>query len=555
VSDADFIAAWFARIAARFAAEEAALGALDARVGDGDHGATMARAARAAAGAAAATDADAAARLGAGGRAFADAAGGASGPLIASIFVALAAAVRARGGRLSTAALKAGLAGAVDLVRRMGRCAPGDKTLLDALAPAAAAVGDDLPAALAGAAAAAAAGRDATERMRARRGRAAWVEGMGEGIPDPGATSVALILAEAVAALASGAPPLAASDRAVTPLPPRAAPHGKLLNDPAAAVDEMIDGFTLAFPERVRRLDRSRVVLRATPKPAGHTALVIGNGSGHEPIALGWVGRGLLDANAVGPIFTAPAPTLIAQAIAAADPGGGVLLLISHHEGDRIAGELAAELARAEGHDVRTLLMYDDVASAPRERAADRRGGPGTAFIYKIVGAALEEGWSLARAAALGERVRDATRTLSVAVAGGTSPISGDTMFTLPEGEVYLGMGVHGEPGFARMSAASVDAIVERVLAALIDDGEYRRGERVLAFVNGAGGTSLMELLVATRAALLGLRAAGLTPLRPLVGSYVTTQETRGLALSLCRVDPEIERFWLAPTDAPFFHL
>ena len=565
MTTASFPDAWANRLAARFAAEEGHLARLDALVGDGDHGATMARAfdaaARALAVDAATTPAD---RLAGLGRAVMGAAGGASGPLTATVFLSLAEATRERG-VLDARAFAAGLAAARDLIIRMGRCAPGDKTLLDALAPAATAADAaaerhaPLAEVWSAAAAAAAAGRDATEGMRGSRGRAAWIEGGGRGHADPGATSLAIILAEGHAALtangAEGTSRTAAPAPDVTARVPRRAPTGKLLNDPADAVDEMIEGFVAAFPNRVARIPGRRIVTRATPKPRGYAALVIGNGSGHEPIAMGWVGAGLLDANAIGPIFTAPTPDLIAEAIAAADRGGGVLLLISHHEGDRIGGEMGAALARYAGHRVETLLMYDDVASAPKGRESDRRGAPGTAFVYKVVGAALEEGWPLAAARALGERVRDGTRTLSVAAAGGTSPVSGQAMFTLPEGEVFLGMGVHGEPGFARMSADAVDAIVERMMDGILTDGGYERGCRLLVFVNGAGGTSLMELLVATRAVLSHLDARGFQVLRPLIGSYVTTQETKGFSVSVCRADDDVARFWTAPSDAPFFHL
>jgi dihydroxyacetone kinase-like protein len=318
----------------------------------------------------------------------------------------------------------------------------------------------------------------------------------------------------------------------------------------------MIEGFVAAFPDRVRRLDGDPIVVRAAPKPEGRVGMVIGNGSGHEPVAMGWVGTGMLDANAVGPIFTAPGPNLIARAIAAADRGAGVLLLISHHEGDRIAGEMAAQIARIEGHRVETLLMYDDIASAPKGREPERRGGPGTAFVYKIVGQALEEGLDLAGAKALGERVRDATRTLSVAVAPGTSPVSGESMFALPEGEVFLGMGVHGEPGFARMPAGSVDAICERVVDALIEDADLAAGETVVPFVNGAGGTSMMELLIVARGVFRRLDEAGIHHVHPLIGSYVTTQETKGASVSLLHLrDEETLRRWTAPCDVPFFRL
>lgn len=328
----------------------------------------------------------------------------------------------------------------------------------------------------------------------------------------------------------------------------------KLLNDVDDAVTEMLDGYVAAYGDHVRTVPGRGIVLRREPKHEGRVALVIGNGSGHEPIAVGWVGHGMLDANAVGPIFAAPPPDLIAEAIARADRGAGTLLLVSHHEGDRITGEMAAELARIDGHAVRTLLMYDDVASAPKGHEEERRGGPGTTFVYKVVGARAEEGASLDELAELGARVRDATRTLSVAGPAGTSPITGRPMYELPEGEVFLGMGVHGEPGVRRMRADRVDAIVDAVLDELLADGPFASGDQVLAFLNGSGGTSLMELLVAYRAVDRRLSDEGIAAYRPLVGSYVTTQETKGFSISLCRSDHEIRRLWDAPTAVPYFH-
>ncbi len=573
VTGAD-VGVWLADLAATFALAADDLARLDREVGDGDHGETMRRAFAAAGRTrAAATPEPADAALERAGQAILDAGGGASGPLIASVFIGLAAAARQRGA-LDAAAVADGLERARDLVVRMGRCAPGDKTLLDALAPAAEAArsaveAEDGAVAIAsvwGAAASAAArGREATADMAGRRGRAAWVEGRGAGTPDPGATSMALILDSAarvargdVAASADAALPPEADHRTGDgdgPDPLRAAAAGKLLNRPADLVDEMIDGFVAAYPERVRRVDGTSVVARATPKPAGRVGLVIGNGSGHEPIAMGWVGTGLLDVNAVGPVFTAPGPRAIVRAIAEADRGAGVLLLISHHEGDRIGGEMAAEMARLAGHEVETLLMYDDVASAPKGRESDRRGAPGTAFVYKIVGAALEEGMDLAEATRLGERVRDRTRTLAVALAPGTSPLTGEPMFSLPEGEAFIGMGVHGEPGFARMPSHPLDAVCDRVMDGLIEDGAYASGETVGVFVNGSGGTSLMELLAASRSVFQRLEHEGIRHVAPLIGSYVTTQETKGFSVSLCRFDDDDLRRWTAPSDAPFFHL
>jgi phosphoenolpyruvate---glycerone phosphotransferase subunit DhaK len=328
----------------------------------------------------------------------------------------------------------------------------------------------------------------------------------------------------------------------------------KLRNDPDRLVDDMLDGYVAAYGDLVARAHDPRVVVRATPKAEGKVGLVIGNGSGHEPIAVGWVGEGMLDANAVGEIFAAPPPDLIVEAIRAADRGAGVLLLVSRHAGDVINAEMAVSFARAEGLVVEPLFMYDDVSSAPKGRESERRGAPGTAFVYKLVGARAEEGAPLAELLALGERVRDATRTLAAALAPGISPLTGRPMFRLPEGQVYLGMGVHGEPGLRSVPLATADELVAEMMPAILDDLPFDRGDEVLTFVNGMGGTTLMELLVVQRALSAALAAADIRAHRPLVGTYVTTQEMAGFSISLCRADDEFRRLWDAPTRAPFFH-
>jgi len=328
----------------------------------------------------------------------------------------------------------------------------------------------------------------------------------------------------------------------------------KLFNHPERIVDDMIDGYVAAYGDYVARSHHPRVVVRRTPKDVGKVGLVIGNGSGHEPIAAGWIGHGMLDANALGEVFAAPAPDVILEGIRAADRGGGVLLLVSQHAGDVINSEMAVELARAEGITVETLLMFDDISSAPKGRENERRGAPGTTFIYKIVGARAEEGGPLAELKTLGERVRDATRTLAAALAPGISPLTGQPMFTLPEGEIYLGMGVHGEPGLKSMPMTSAESVVCEMMEAILQDLPFTAGDEALAFVNGMGGTTLMELLTVYRTVDVVLRQTDITPYRPLVGEYVTTQEMAGISISLCRCDDDMKRLWSASVRVPFFH-
>lgn len=326
------------------------------------------------------------------------------------------------------------------------------------------------------------------------------------------------------------------------------------MNHPDRMVADMIEGYTAAYGDYVATAVNPRVVTRSEPKDRNKVGLVIGNGSGHEPIAMGWVGRGMLDANAVGEIFAAPPPDLILDAIREADRGAGVLLLISRHSGDVINGEMALELARLENLEVEALLMYDDISSAPKGHEEDRRGAPGTTFIYKLVGARAEEGASLAELKTLGERVRDNTRTLAAAIAPGISPLTGKAMFSLPEDEIFLGMGVHGEPGLRSVKVKEADEIVAEMMDALLDDLPFNAGDEVLAFVNGMGSTTLMELLIVHRAVanVLGKRRVG--AYKPLVGEYITTQEMAGFSISLCRCDAEMKRLWDAPASVPFFH-
>lgn len=327
----------------------------------------------------------------------------------------------------------------------------------------------------------------------------------------------------------------------------------KLINAPETLVDDMLEGYAAAYGDLVRCQPGSRIVLRAQPKSRG-VGLVIGNGSGHEPIAMGWVGHGMLDANAVGDVFTAPGPDLIVEALRRANPGEGCLLLISNHAGDVMNGELAVEMAREEGIQIEPLIMYDDISSAPKGRESERRGAPGTMFIYKIVGARAEEGANLEELRSLGEAVRDATRTLSVAVSPGTSPLTGDAMFYLESDEIFIGMGVHGEAGFKKQKIAPAHEVVRTMAEAILEDLPFQSGDEVLAFVNGAGGTTLGELLIVYRELEGVLSERNIRPYRPLVGTFITTQEMGGMSISLCRVSDEFKRLWDASVRVPFFH-
>jgi len=282
-------------------------------------------------------------------------------------------------------------------------------------------------------------------------------------------------------------------------------------------------------------------------------AVLIGNGSGHEPIAMGFVGEGLLDANIVGDVFTAPSPDLILDGIEEVVGSPGAILLISRHEGDVINGNAAALMAQDDGLDVRPLLMYDDVSSAPKGSEDERRGAAGTLFIYKILGAASETNLSIDELVGLGEDVRSRTRTLGAAVAPGISPLTGELMFDLPDDDIFIGMGVHGEPGVSRRKAGPVRDLVNFMLDEILADRPIDAGTETVVLVNGSGGTTMMELLTVYAEVAKRLASSDIPTMSPMIGSYSTTQEMAGFSISLFTPTPQMLQYWQAPQASPYF--
>lgn len=327
----------------------------------------------------------------------------------------------------------------------------------------------------------------------------------------------------------------------------------KLFNSRETMVEDMIAGFAAAYPGQIARGAHPRLVRRAKPKGRDKVTLVIGNGCGHEPIAMGFVGDGMLDGNVVGDVFAAPSADLILEGLREVAGPAGSILLISRHEGDVINGMEAAMLASDEGINVRTLWMYDDISSAPKGQEEDRRGAAGTLFVYKILGAAADEGMDLETLVALGEAVRDATRTLGAALSPGISPLTGRTMFTLPEDEVFIGMGVHGEPGVGRRKLEPLRDLIDYMMAALMEDRPLDRGATAVPLINGMGGTTMMELLTIHGAVAEWLTARGITAVSPAIGSLSTTQEMGGFSISLLAPDDRMLRLWRAPQATPHF--
>lgn len=326
----------------------------------------------------------------------------------------------------------------------------------------------------------------------------------------------------------------------------------KLINEPDNIIDEMLEGFCAAYSDIVQ-LAGDRLVLRAQPKALGKVGLVMGGGSGHEPAMLGWVGRGLLDVNIVGEVFTAPGPERILDGIRAADRGAGVLLCVSHHEGDRLNAELALEFCEAEGSDkVDMVILYDDVSSAPKGRESERRGTAGLFFVWKLLGAFCEGDATLEAAKALAAKARDNTRSLAMSLSSCASPVTGEVMFELAEGDMEIGMGLHGEVGMGRQKALSADETVDLMLPPIIDDLPFQAGDEVLVLLNNSGSLTLMELFILYRRVAFKLREMGIRVYKSWIGPYATTLETAGFAISLCRVDDQLKALWDAPANGAY---
>lgn len=321
----------------------------------------------------------------------------------------------------------------------------------------------------------------------------------------------------------------------------------KLINNPQDVVIESLEGLALAHPDLVDVHFNPNWVGRREPKQRGRVALVSGGGSGHEPLHTGFVGLGMLDAAVPGPVFTSPTPDPIVAATLAVDSGAGVLYIIKNYTGDVLNFETAADLADLEGVRVESVLVDDDCAVEDSLYTAGRRGVAGTVLVEKIAGAAAEEGLSLDRVAQIGRRVDANMRSMGLALGPGTVPHVGKPSFTLGEDEIELGIGIHGEPGYRRGPMEEADALTVELYLQVRDDLGLREGDRVIALVNGMGGTPESELYIVFRrlASLLGEDLIVLE--RQLVGNYVTSLEMPGVSITLLRVDDELLRLFDAP--------
>ena len=330
----------------------------------------------------------------------------------------------------------------------------------------------------------------------------------------------------------------------------------KILNDPEAYVDEMLEGLVAAHPDAYRLVgDDRRAVARATPGPEGKVGIVSGGGSGHLPVFTGYVGPGLLDACAIGDVFASPTAEQMADAIRAADRGAGVLRCYGNYGGDVMNFDMAGDLVEMGGLETTTVVLADDVASAPPEEADKRRGVAGMVYAFKIAGAAAEAGLDLAGVTRAAQAAADACRSIGAALSPCTVPQAGRPTFEIGADEMEMGMGIHGEPGVWRDGLRPADAIAGEMMDRLLADMPLAPGDRVSVLVNSLGATPHEELYILYRVVKARLEQVGATIVMPLVGRYATSMEMAGASVTLCRLDADLERWLLAPCDCPFWRV
>jgi phosphoenolpyruvate---glycerone phosphotransferase subunit DhaK len=325
----------------------------------------------------------------------------------------------------------------------------------------------------------------------------------------------------------------------------------KFLNDPADVVKESLAGLAAAHGDLLRYDADAQIVVRADGPVRGKVALVSGGGSGHEPLHGGFVGHGMLDAACPGEVFTSPVPDQMLAATKAVDGGAGVVHIVKNYTGDVMNFKLAAEDAADEGIAVESVLVDDDVAVEDSLYTAGRRGVGATVLVEKIAGAAAERGDDVQGVAAIARRVNERARSFGVALSSCTPPAAAKAIFDLPDGQIELGIGIHGEPGRRREQIRTAREIVEVMTQAVLSDLEPADGARVLPFLNGMGGTPQLELYLLYGEVERQLRAAGLTPVRNLVGSYITSLEMAGASLTVLELDDELVSLWDAPVHTP----
>jgi len=325
----------------------------------------------------------------------------------------------------------------------------------------------------------------------------------------------------------------------------------KLINQPENVVREELEGIVVAHSDLVKVHYDPNFIYRADAPVQGKVALISGGGSGHEPMHGGFVGMGMLDAACPGAVFTSPTPDQMLEATKMVNGGAGVLHIVKNYTGDIMNFEMAADLARAEGIEIESVVIDDDVAVKDSLYTAGRRGVGSTVLAEKLCGAAAEQHRSLKDVTAICNQVKEMGLSMGMALTSCTVPHVGKPTFDLPEDEMEIGIGIHGEPGRTRMKVKPADEIVEMLMEPIISDLPFKSGDEVLLFVNGLGGTPLVELYIVYRKAYEIAAKHGLKVVRNLIGPYITSLEMAGTSITMLKMDDDLKKLWDAPVKTP----
>ncbi|MFO7690695.1 MAG: dihydroxyacetone kinase subunit DhaK [Cryobacterium sp.] len=325
----------------------------------------------------------------------------------------------------------------------------------------------------------------------------------------------------------------------------------KFVNDPKQFVPEMLEGLALANPDTLKYVPEYNLIMRADGPDQNKVSIVQGSGSGHEPAHVMIVGKGMLDAACPGDIFAAPPLDYVYETTKMLASPKGVLLLVNNYTGDKMVFEMAQEMSSAEGIEVKTLFINDDVSVEDSTYTIGRRGVAGNFFVIKAVAAAAERGADLDEVIRIGEKVNSVTRTMGVALTACTPPAKGSPLFELGEDEIEVGVGIHGEPGRRRTKMMSANEIVDELLTPIVNDLPFSDGDRVALMVNGLGGTPISELYLLYGQAHKRLADQGISVGRSYVGEYCTSLDMAGASITLVKLDEEIESLLMDPAEVP----
>ena len=324
----------------------------------------------------------------------------------------------------------------------------------------------------------------------------------------------------------------------------------KFINDPSDLTPELLEGFCIAFKDKVA-LESGKLVVRVAPKDPSKVAIVTLGGAGHEPALSGFVGTGALDISVVGDIFAAPGPPKVFEALKKANRPAGVLFVVLNHAGDVMSANMAMEMAEKEGLNVKMILTHEDIAPGADTPIEDRRGLVGCCPLFKIAGAAAEAGKSLEEVYAIAERFNNNMATLAVAMKTATHPSTGEEIFTLADDEMEIGMGQHGEAGTGSSKVMTADDTAKVMVTQLAKAVKANKGDKVMVIINGAGATTMMEMCIVLRGVKKVLDGMGIEIACSRVGEFLTVQEMGGFQMFVAKMDDELIDLWNAPCDTP----